>query len=79
MQSDLKQGLELQKSKHFNTCRVKVNQIGTLSEAFDAAGLAQKNKYKVVVRHRSAETEDTTIADISVFTGAELIKTGAPA
>ncbi|MDP2767329.1 MAG: phosphopyruvate hydratase [Candidatus Methanoperedens sp.] len=62
-----------------NTLLLKVNQIGTLSEAIDAARLAQKNRYKVVVSHRSAETEDTTIADISVAIGAELIKTGAPA
>ncbi|MDW7726911.1 MAG: phosphopyruvate hydratase [Candidatus Methanoperedens sp.] len=62
-----------------NALLLKVNQIGTLSEAFDAARLAQKNKYRVVVSHRSAETEDTTIADISVALGAELIKTGAPA
>ncbi len=62
-----------------NALLLKVNQIGTLSEAFDAARLAQKNRYSVVVSHRSAETEDTTIADISVALGAELIKTGAPA
>lgn len=62
-----------------NALLLKVNQIGTLSEAFDAARLAQKNRFKVVVSHRSAETEDTTIADISVAVGAELIKTGAPA
>ena len=62
-----------------NALLLKVNQIGTLSEAFDAARLAQKNKYKVIVSHRSAETEDTTIADISVALGAEMIKTGAPA
>lgn len=62
-----------------NALLLKVNQIGTLSEAFDAARLAQKNKYKIIVSHRSAETEDTTIADISVALGAELIKTGAPA
>lgn len=62
-----------------NALLLKVNQIGTLSEAFDAAGLAQKNRYKVIVSHRSAETEDVTIADISVALGAELIKTGAPA
>lgn len=62
-----------------NALLLKVNQIGTLSEAFDAARLAQKNRYKVVVSHRSAETEDTTIADISVALGAEMIKTGAPA
>jgi enolase len=62
-----------------NALLLKVNQIGTLSEAFDAAQLAQKNRFKVIVSHRSAETEDTTIADISVAIGAELIKTGAPA
>lgn len=62
-----------------NALLLKVNQIGTLSEAFDAARLAQRNRYKVIVSHRSAETEDTTIADISVALGAELIKTGAPA
>jgi enolase len=62
-----------------NALLLKVNQIGTLSEAFDAARLAQRNRYKVVVSHRSAETEDTSIADISVAIGAELIKTGAPA
>ncbi len=62
-----------------NALLLKVNQIGTLSEALDAARLAQKNRYKVIVSHRSAETEDTTIADISVAIGAELIKTGAPA
>ncbi|KCZ70407.1 enolase [Candidatus Methanoperedens nitroreducens] len=62
-----------------NALLLKVNQIGTLSEAFDAAKLAQKSGYKVIVSHRSAETEDTSIADISVAIGAELIKTGAPA
>jgi len=67
------------KMKAGNALLLKVNQIGTLSEAFDAAQLAQKNRFKVVVSHRSAETEDTTIADISVAIGAELIKTGAPA
>ncbi|MCE8427432.1 MAG: phosphopyruvate hydratase [Candidatus Methanoperedens sp.] len=72
----LKHGIEM---KAGNALLLKVNQIGTLSEAFDAARLAQKNSFKVVVSHRSAETEDTTIADISVAIGAELIKTGAPA
>ncbi len=67
------------KMRAANALLLKVNQIGTLSEAFEAARLAQKNRYKVVVSHRSAETEDTTIADISVAIGAELIKTGAPA
>ncbi|MDF1532283.1 MAG: phosphopyruvate hydratase [ANME-2 cluster archaeon] len=62
-----------------NSLLLKVNQIGSLSEAFDAATTAHHNGYSVVVSHRSAETEDTMIADISVALGAELIKTGAPA
>ncbi|OYT63436.1 phosphopyruvate hydratase [Methanosarcinales archaeon ex4484_138] len=62
-----------------NALLLKVNQIGSLSEAMDAARMAQTNKYKVIVSHRSAETEDTTIADISVALNAEMIKTGAPA
>jgi len=72
----LEQGIKMNAG---NALLLKVNQIGTLSESFDAAQLAQKNRFKVVVSHRSAETEDTTIADISVAIGAELIKTGAPA
>jgi enolase len=72
----LEQGIKM---KAGNALLLKVNQIGTLSEAFDAARLAQKNRFKVIVSHRSAETEDVTIADISVAIGAELIKTGAPA
>jgi enolase len=72
----LEQGIKMNAG---NALLLKVNQIGTLSESFDAARLAQKNRFKVVVSHRSAETEDTTIADISVALGAELIKTGAPA
>ena len=62
-----------------NSLLLKVNQIGSISEAFDAANMASRNGYSVIVSHRSAETEDTTIADISVAIGAELIKTGAPA
>lgn len=62
-----------------NALLLKVNQIGTISEAFDAATLANRNGYAVVVSHRSAETEDTTISDIAVAIGADLIKTGAPA
>ena len=58
---------------------LKVNQIGSLSEAFDAATLATRNGLSLFVSHRSAETEDTTIADLSVALGADLIKTGAPA
>jgi enolase 1/2/3 len=62
-----------------NALLLKLNQIGTMSEAFDAATLAFRNGYKVVVSHRSGETEDTTIADVSVALGSEFIKTGAPA
>jgi len=58
---------------------LKVNQIGTLSEAIDAATLATRNGLSLFVSHRSAETEDTTIADLSVALGADMIKTGAPA
>lgn len=58
---------------------LKVNQIGTMSEAFDAASLATRNGMSLFVSHRSAETEDTTIADVSVALGADMIKTGAPA
>ena len=56
----------------------KVNQIGTLSEAIDAADLAHRNAYKVVVSERSGETEDPIIADLAVALGAGQIKTGAP-
>ena len=62
-----------------NALLLKLNQIGTISEAFDAATLAFRNGYSVVVSHRSGETEDTTIADVSVALGSEFIKTGAPA
>ena len=62
-----------------NSILVKVNQIGTLTEALEAVSMAQKNKYTAVISHRSGETEDTTIADIAVATGAGQIKTGAPA
>jgi enolase len=56
----------------------KVNQIGTLSEAIDAADLAHRNAYAVVVSERSGETEDPIIADLAVALGAGQIKTGAP-
>ena len=61
-----------------NAILVKVNQIGTLSETLDAIALARANGYKAVISHRSGETEDTTIADLAVATGAGQIKTGAP-
>lgn len=61
-----------------NSILVKVNQIGTLTETFDAIEMAKKAGYTAVISHRSGETEDTTIADIAVATGAGQIKTGAP-
>ena len=61
-----------------NAILVKVNQIGTLSEALETVSLAMRNGYGVVLSHRSGETEDTTIADIAVATNCGQIKTGAP-
>jgi len=72
----LERGLELQTA---NALLVKVNQIGTLSETLDAVDLAHRNGYRCVMSHRSGETEDTTIADLSVATNCGQIKTGAPA
>lgn len=61
-----------------NAILVKVNQIGTLTEAFEAVEMAHKNGYKAVISHRSGETEDTTISDIAVALNTGQIKTGAP-
>ncbi len=61
-----------------NSILVKVNQIGTLSETFDAVNLATRYGYSAVISHRSGETEDATIADIAVALGTGQIKTGAP-
>jgi len=60
-----------------NSILVKVNQIGSLTETFDAVELAQMNNYTAVISHRSGETEDATIADIAVATNAGQIKTGS--
>ena len=60
-----------------NSILIKVNQIGTLTETFDAIQMAQKAGYTAVVSHRSGETEDTTIADIAVALNAGQIKTGS--
>ncbi len=60
-----------------NSILVKVNQIGTLTETFDAIRLATESNYTAVISHRSGETEDTTIADIAVATNAGQIKTGS--
>ncbi|KYD08050.1 MAG: phosphopyruvate hydratase [Caldibacillus debilis] len=61
-----------------NSILIKVNQIGTLTETFDAIEMAKKAGYTAIVSHRSGETEDSTIADIAVATNAGQIKTGAP-
>ena len=61
-----------------NSILVKVNQIGTLTETFEAIRMAREAGYSAVISHRSGETEDTTIADLAVGTGAGQIKTGAP-
>ncbi len=61
-----------------NAILVKVNQIGTLSETFDAVNLAVRSRYAAVMSHRSGETEDATIADLAVATNCGQIKTGAP-
>ncbi|MFT4185941.1 MAG: phosphopyruvate hydratase [Micrococcaceae bacterium] len=62
-----------------NSLLCKVNQIGSLTETFDAVTMAQNANYTVVVSHRSGETEDVTIADLAVATNSGQIKTGAPA
>ena len=61
-----------------NAILVKVNQIGTVSEAFEAVEMAHKNGYTAIISHRSGETEDSTIADIAVAWNSAQIKTGAP-
>ncbi len=66
------------KDRCANSILIKVNQIGTLTETFAAVTMAQENNYSAVLSHRSGETEDTTIADISVATNCGQIKTGAP-
>ncbi len=63
--------------KAANSILIKVNQIGTLTETFNAINLAMRNGWTAVVSHRSGETEDTTIADIAVATNAGQIKTGS--
>ena len=61
-----------------NAILVKVNQIGTVSEAMEAIEMAHKNAYRAIISHRSGETEDTFIADLAVAVNAGQIKTGAP-
>lgn len=62
-----------------NALLLKLNQIGSVSEAFDAAQMAFRAGFKVMASHRSAETEDSALADVAVALGTELLKTGAPA
>lgn len=71
----LKKGIDLGAA---NAILIKVNQIGTLTEAFEAVRMAQDAGYQTVISHRSGETEDTTIADIAVAFNMGQIKTGAP-
>lgn len=65
------------KEQTANALLVKVNQIGSLTETAEAVSLAQRNKYKTVMSHRSGETEDTVIADLAVALGCHQIKTGS--
>jgi len=65
--------------KSANSLLVKVNQIGTVTETFEAVGLAQRAGFTCMISHRSGETDDTFIADLAVATNAGQIKTGAPA
>jgi enolase len=70
----LQQGIDTNTA---NALLVKVNQIGTLTETHQAVSLAQRNRYKTVMSHRSGETEDTTIADLAVALNCHQIKTGS--
>src|SRR5437868_859885 len=60
-----------------NSILIKVNQIGSVSETFDAIDLARRNGYTAIISHRSGETEDTFIADLAVGSGVGQIKTGS--
>ena len=73
--SRIRKGIE---GKSANAVLVKVNQIGSLLETFDAIKTSTQNKFQTVISHRSGETEDTFIADLAVATGSGQIKTGAP-
>lgn len=66
------------KAKSCNCLLLKMNQVGTLTESLQSANLAVKNKWNVMVSHRSGETEDSFIADLAVGIGAQFIKAGAP-
>jgi enolase len=70
----LQKGIDI---KAGNSILIKVNQIGTITETINAINLANKNNFTAIISHRSGETEDTTIADLAVGTGAGQIKTGS--
>ena len=72
----IKEAIELDSC---NGMILKVNQIGTITESLEAAGLAKENDWKIVVSHRSGETTDSFIADFAVGIGSQFIKSGAPA
>ena len=72
----LKKGIEMHAT---NALLLKLNQIGSVSEAFDTARMAFRAGFKIMASHRSAETEDSALADVAVALGTELLKTGAPA
>lgn len=71
----LRKGIEM---KATNAILIKMNQIGTMSETMETIMLAQANKQKIVISHRSGETADTTLSDLAVAVNAEYVKTGAP-
>jgi len=71
----LKKGIE---TRAANAILIKLNQIGTLTETIECINLARENKYKVVISHRSGETNDDFIADLAVAVNADFIKSGAP-
>jgi enolase len=70
---------EAEEKKACNAMILKINQIGTVSEALEAARLAKEYGWKIIVSHRSGETNDDFIADFAAGIGADYIKTGAPA
>jgi enolase len=71
----LKKGIEM---KAANAIIIKPNQIGTLTETIDCVKLAKEAGFKIIVSHRSGETNDSFIADLAVAVGADFIKAGAP-
>jgi enolase len=77
--TNLKYIKEAYEKKACNSALIKLNQIGTVTECLDSINLAKANGWKIVVSHRSGETTDDFIADLAVGTGADGIKTGAPA